>query len=168
MNITLTTATPDYLPALVTLADNRQAEDTRSHVMRVPVDPQAAAKALAQVLQFNLSLVALNEDEQVIGAMVLMPSADWWNPKFGFITDFLFHVPSNYRGTHAVTELIKAGKKIAENAGLPLRLTSLHVEKLGFMTHYYAERGFNPVGGAWQYMPPALEQFLPADQGEAA
>lgn len=163
----IVTATQDHVPALVVLTDNRQAEDKRDYVLQIPVDHNACALTLGRAVSLGYTFVALNDEQQVIGALVLVPSSDWWNPQAAFLTDILFHAPSQYRG-ECMTKLLDCAKSVADEARLPLRVTSLHVRSSERMNRYYEERGLSAVGGAWQYLPDVFEQYLSMEKEAAA
>lgn len=92
-----------------------------------PIDHKDSAVEVWRVINHEVALVAIDDDNNLVGTMGIVQVPFWWNAKVRFLANrWFFTLP----GSRAAKPLLKEARKIAQASELELHIFDERRERL--------------------------------------
>lgn len=157
--ITYRNATPDDVVGLSLFLNRVEKEN---HLEKLaPQDIPLTAQVIKEIIVDNrgVALLALNEDDIIVGTIVLGHTTLWWSNQ-SFFTNLVFFVTPEYRKGYRIQErLLDITKDFANGVNAPLLLDIFNMDSTNDqnrMSRYLGFKGFKNIGFKTLYIPEGV------------
>lgn len=107
--------------------------------------PEKLATKLNEAINRGVVLVALNDQNRLLGSIGGLVSSDWWSEE-KFLADMWFYVYPMHRSSSAAIKLVKEFLKIGKDAKLKVRLGHIFSGDLDRKDKLFERLGLTKAG----------------------
>ena len=107
--------------------------------------PEKLATKLNEAINRGVVLVALNDQNRLLGSIGGLVSSDWWSEE-KFLADMWFYVYPMHRSSSAALKLVKEFLKIGKDAKLKVRLGHIFSGDLDRKDKLFERLGLTKAG----------------------